>query len=77
MMVEGGEADQGQRAQPLQALVLALEAVEPSGEMLLSGVAHGRSSYFLSLPSSVPPPAACSVTLSPTMRKTTVPFEAL
>ena len=72
---ERGEADQGQRAEPLQASILALQAVEPPGEVLVTGVAHGRSSYFLSFLSSGP--AACSVTLSPTIRKTTLPFEAL
>ncbi len=74
---EGGEADQGHRAESLQALVLALQAVESLDEVLMVGVTHDDSSYFLALVSSPPAPAACRVTVSPTSRNTTLPLEAL
>ena len=73
---QGGEPEQREAAQELEAPVLALQAIEPSREVVGDGFAHVESSYFWSLFSSGLM-VACIVTVSPTMRKTTFPFEAL
>ncbi len=52
---QGGEPEHREAAQELEAPVLALQAIEPSREMVVDGVAHVESSYCCSFSSGLAP----------------------